>query len=75
MGHCFAFHNPQVYDFTCRQYFVKQVCRTYGLETYQRLTEKSDAMDFLKWTKLPDFENKEVFTSFFVILAKCLFFL
>ncbi|OPL33047.1 hypothetical protein AM593_02814, partial [Mytilus galloprovincialis] len=42
-----------------RRYFVKQLCRCYGIDSYQTVLAKSDA-SFLRWVRLPELKEKKV---------------
>ncbi|CAC5361652.1 RNF213 [Mytilus coruscus] len=40
-----------------RKYFVKYLCRSFGIDTYQAV---QDNLDFLRWVQIPDLKGKEV---------------
>ncbi|XP_052086034.1 E3 ubiquitin-protein ligase RNF213-like [Mytilus californianus] len=40
-----------------RQYFVKHLCRSFGIDTYQAV---QGSYDFLRWVQIPDLKGKEV---------------
>ncbi|VDI72431.1 Hypothetical predicted protein [Mytilus galloprovincialis] len=42
-----------------RRYFVKQLCRCYGIESYQTVVTKSEA-SFLRWVRLPELKGNKV---------------
>jgi hypothetical protein len=48
-----------MFYFNFRRYFVKQLCRCYGIDSYQTVLAKSDAT-FLRWIRLPELKGNKV---------------
>ncbi|VDI16171.1 Hypothetical predicted protein, partial [Mytilus galloprovincialis] len=42
-----------------RRFFVKHLCRTYGVDSYQRILRESDE-GYLRWVRLPEMDAENV---------------
>lgn len=45
--------------FSFRRFFVKHLCRRFGIESYQNVLKEKQ--EHLKWTELPELATKKVF--------------